>query len=165
MCFRFETYARQIIVFIFSVQIGVPDRTTGTMFTPIPLLVNYHDPERVAGQCFHILLWIVNPLKTTVIQKLLEIIGIVRLCPSCSFATALDSDINQTTGTGGLLSMWENRCMHAAVCLLRAGQPRSAGDAAKLGQFIGQFSWVTGDPIVLKGLNNYGLFWSSLKLL
>ena len=42
--------------------------------------------------------------------------------------------------------------MHAAVCLLRAGQPRSAGDAAKLGQFIGQFSWVTGDPIVLKGL-------------
>ena len=42
--------------------------------------------------------------------------------------------------------------MHAAVCLLRAGQPRSAGDAAKLGQFIGQFSWVTGDPIVVKGL-------------
>ena len=23
---------------------------------------------------------------------------------------------------------------------------------AKLGQFIGQFSWVTGDPIVVKGL-------------
>ena len=46
-----------------------------------------------------------NPLRTTVIQKLLEIIGIVRLCPSCSFVTALDSDINQTTGTGGLLSM------------------------------------------------------------
>ena len=47
----------------------------------------------------------VNPLRTTVIQKLLEIIGIVRLCPSCSFATALHSDINQTAGTGGLLSM------------------------------------------------------------
>ena len=74
-----------------------------------------------------------NPLRTTVIQKLLEIIGIVRLCPSCSFATALDSDIIQTTGTGGVLSRWENRCVHAAVCLLRAGQPRSAGDAAKLG--------------------------------
>ena len=42
--------------------------------------------------------------------------------------------------------------MHAAVCLLRAGQPRSAGDAAKFGQFIGQFSWVIGDPIGLKGL-------------
>ena len=41
--------------------------------------------------------------------------------------------------------------MHAAVCLLRTGQPRSAGDAAKLGQFIGQFSWVTVDPIGLKG--------------
>ena len=46
-----------------------------------------------------------NPLTPTVIQKLLEIIGRVRLCPSCSFATALDSNINQTTGTGGLLSM------------------------------------------------------------
>ena len=83
-----------------------------------------------------------NPLTPTVIWKLLEIIGRVRLCPSCSFATALDSDINQTTGSGGHLSMWENRCMHAAVCLLRAGQPRSASDAAKLGQFI---LWI--DPI------------------
>ena len=46
-----------------------------------------------------------NPLTPTVIQKLLEIIGRVRLCPSCSFATALDSDINQTTGSGGRLSM------------------------------------------------------------
>ena len=42
--------------------------------------------------------------------------------------------------------------MHAAVCLLRAGQPRNAGEAAKLGQFVGKFSWVTGDPIGLKGL-------------
>ena len=104
--------------------------------------------------------WLFNLLRTTVIRKLLEIIGVVRLCPSCSFATALDSDIIQTTGTGGVLSRWENRCMHAAVCLLCAGQPRSAGDAAKLGQFIGQFSWVTGDPIVLKGLKmlNYWLW-------
>ena len=47
--------------------------------------------------------------------------------------------------------MWENRCTHATVCLLRAGQPRSAGDAAKLGQFIGQFSWVTGDQSFSKG--------------
>ena len=38
------------------------------------------------------------------------------------------------------------------MCLLRACQPRSAGDAAKLGQFIGQFSWVIGNPIGLKGL-------------
>ena len=47
----------------------------------------------------------INPLTSTVIQKLLEIIGRVRLCPSCSFATALDLDINQTTGSGGHLSM------------------------------------------------------------
>ena len=42
--------------------------------------------------------------------------------------------------------------MHAAVCLLRAGQQRSAGDAAKLGQFVGEFSWVTSDPIGVEGL-------------
>ena len=42
--------------------------------------------------------------------------------------------------------------MHGTVCLLRAGQPRRAGAAAKSGQFVGQFSWVTGDPIGLKGL-------------
>ena len=28
------------------------------------------------------------------------------------------------------------------------------GDVAKSGQSIGQFSWVTGDPIGLKGLYN-----------
>ena len=41
---------------------------------------------------------------------------------------------------------------YGTVCLLRAGQPRRAGAAAKSGQFVGQFSWVTGDPIVVKGL-------------
>ena len=47
----------------------------------------------------------INPLTTTAIQKLLEMIGRVRLCPSYSFATALDSDINQTAGSGGYLGM------------------------------------------------------------
>ena len=42
--------------------------------------------------------------------------------------------------------------MHATVCLLRAGQPRRAGAAAKSGQFLGQFAWVTGEPSGLKGL-------------
>ena len=92
----------------------------------------------------------VNPLGPTAIQKLLEIIDRVHLYPS--FVTALDSDMNQTTGSGGHPSMWENRCMHASVCRLHAGQPRSAGDAAKLGQFLGKFSWVTGDPIGIEGL-------------
>ena len=95
-----------------------------------------------------LVLTIYHPLRPTAIRKLLEIIGRVRLYPPCSFETALDSDINQTTGSCGHLSMCQNRCMHAAVCLLRAGQPRSAGDAAKLGQFIGQFSWITGDLII-----------------
>ena len=46
--------------------------------------------------------------------------------------------------------------MQATVCLLRAGQPKSAGDAAKSGQFVGQLSWVTGDPIGLKELSYSG---------
>jgi len=28
---------------------GVPGRTQGTMFTPVPLELMYHDPERVGG--------------------------------------------------------------------------------------------------------------------
>ena len=91
----------------------------------------------------------INP--PTAIRKRLETIGRVRLCPSYSFATALDSDINQTAGSGGHLSMWENRCMHAAVCLLRAGQPKRAGAKAKSGQFVGQFSWVVYDQSASKG--------------
>ena len=78
-------------------------------------------------------------------------IGRVGLCPSYPFATGLDSDLNQTACSGGHLSMWENRCMHATVCLLRAGQPRRTSAAAKSGQFVGQFSWVTGDQPVSKG--------------
>ena len=42
--------------------------------------------------------------------------------------------------------------MHATVCLLRAGQPRRAGDAAKSGQFEGQFSWDEFVPTDIKGL-------------
>ena len=37
--------------------------------------------------------------------------------------------------------MWTNRCMHDAVCPLHAGQIERAGDAAKSGEFLGQFSW------------------------
>ena len=41
----------------------------------------------------------------------------------CTTAPALDLDIKQTAGLGGHLSMWKkNRCMHATVCLLCAGQ-------------------------------------------
>ena len=110
------------------------------------------DPIVVKGLCRVIKIALYNHLTMTAIRKLLEMIGRVRLCPSYSFATALDSDINQTAGSGGYLSMWEDRCMHGAVCLLRAGQPWRAGAAAKSDQFVGQFSWVTGDPIVVIGL-------------
>ena len=43
--------------------------------------------------------------------------------------------------------------MRATVCLLRAGQPTRASNATKSGQFIGQLSWATDDPIGFKGLN------------
>ena len=38
------------------------------------------------------------------------------------------------------------------MCLLRAGYPSRAGDTAKSGQFIGKFTWVTGDPICVNRL-------------
>ena len=107
---------------------------------------------------FYQLLFVLTPWGRRSFKNCWKLLVRVLLCPSCSFATALDSDVNQTTGSGGHLSTWENRWMHAAVCLLRAGQPRSAGDAAKLGQFIGQFSGVTGDSIGVKGLSKFSLF-------
>ena len=93
-----------------------------------------------------------NPLTTIAISKLLEMIGRSVYILVYSIATALHSDINQTSGSGGRLSIGENRCMHAAVCLLHAGQPRRAGDVAKSGQFIDQFSWDRYVPMVVKGL-------------
>ena len=42
--------------------------------------------------------------------------------------------------------------MYATVCLLRAGQPKCAGDAAKSWEFLGEFSWVEYDPKGIKGL-------------
>ena len=69
-----------------------------------------------------------NPLRPTAIQKLLEIIGRVRLYPSCSFTTALDSDINQTTGSGGHLSICEkiDVCMPQCVCCVQASPEAQA---------------------------------------
>ena len=67
--------------------------------------------------------------------------------------TAPDSDINQTASSSGRPSMWKNRCMHAAVCLLRAGQPKRAGDVEKSGEFLGEFSWVEFDPVGVRGLS------------
>ena len=97
-------------------------------------------------------------LRPVAISKQLEWIGRSAYILAWSIATALHSDINQTSGSGGHLNMWENRCMRATVCLLRAGWPTRAGDAAKSGQFIGQLSWVTGDSIGLKGLRESPIY-------
>ena len=58
------------------------------------------------------------------ISKRLEMIGKSTYILARLIATASDSNINQTACSGGHLSMWKNRCMHATVCLLRAGQPK-----------------------------------------
>ena len=42
--------------------------------------------------------------------------------------------------------------MHAAVCLLHAGQLKHAGDVAKSGEFLGELSWVEFDPMGVRGL-------------
>ena len=60
------------------------------------------------------------------------------------------------------LSMGENECMYATVCLLRVGKPKTVSDAVKSGKFRGQFSIVTSDPISLEGL--YLISWTGLLL-
>ena len=37
------------LVMYCSTAMGVPGRTQGTMFTPVPLELVYHEPERVGG--------------------------------------------------------------------------------------------------------------------
>ena len=44
--------------------------------------------------------------------------------------------------------------MHAAVCLLHAGQLNRAGDVAKSGEFLGEFSWEELFPMDVRGLFN-----------
>ena len=93
-----------------------------------------------------------NPLRPVAISKLLELIGRSAYILTSSPATAPDSDINQTA----LPARECEKIMHATVCLLRAGQPRCTSNAAKSGQFrIGKFSGVIGDPMGVKGLNDY----------
>ena len=87
-----------------------------------------------------------------VVSKPLEMIGSPTYVLACQEPTAPDSDINQTAGSPGRPSMWKNRCMHAAVCLLHAGQLKRTGDAAKSGEFLGEFSWVEFDPMGVRGL-------------
>ena len=93
-----------------------------------------------------------NPLTPTAVSKPLEVIGSPTYVLACQEPNAPDSDINQTAGSPGRLSMWKNRCMHAAVCLLRAGQPKRAGNAAESGEFLGEFFWVEFDPMGVRGL-------------
>ena len=43
--------------------------------------------------------------------------------------------------------------MHAAVCLLHAGQLKGASDVGKSREFLGEFSWVEFDAMSVRGLN------------
>ena len=51
-------------------------------------------------------------------------------------------------------NMRKNRCMHAAVCLLHAGQLNRAGNVAKSGEFLGEFSWEELFPMDVRVLFN-----------
>ena len=86
-----------------------------------------------------VLAYMINPLMSAAVSKPLEIIVSPTYVLAWQEPTAPESDINQTAGSPGRPSMWQNRCMHAAVCLLHAGQPKRAGDAAKSGEFPGDF--------------------------
>ena len=77
-----------------------------------------------------------NPLTPIAISKPLEMIGKSTYILACPIATATDSDIDQTAGSGGHLSMSKSQCVHATVCLLCAGQPKCTGDAVTSGEFL-----------------------------
>ena len=99
--------------------------------------------------------WVIfNPLTSAAVSKPLEVIGSPTYVLACQEPTAPDLDINQTAGSTGRPSMWKNRCMHAAVCLLHAGQLNRAGDVAKSGEFLGEFSWEELFPMDVRGLFN-----------
>ena len=92
-----------------------------------------------------------NHLTLVAILKLLEMIGLVHLYPRL-----LDHDRSPLGHEPDCRLGWsyeyeKNLCMHATVCLLHAGQPKRAGDVAKSGEFIGEFSWVKYDPIAIEG--------------
>ena len=92
-----------------------------------------------------------NPFRTIAIKKLLEMIG--RVCLYPRYLVCDRSRLRHKPDyRHGWLIEYVRKSMHACHSLLRAGQPNSAGVAAKSVQFIGQFSWVTGDPISQKGL-------------
>ena len=95
-----------------------------------------------------------NPLRPTAIQKLLEIIG---ESPFISFVLVRDRSrlghkpdyrlgwsSEYVLTIDGRMPQCRSNCVQVST--------RSAADAAKLGRFIGQFSWVNRRPIGLKGL-------------
>ena len=43
------TFTGKFITYIFSSQLGIPGKTMGTLFTPIPVEVTAYEPERVGG--------------------------------------------------------------------------------------------------------------------
>ena len=92
-----------------------------------------------------------NPSTTVATSKLLEMIGRSVDILTCRIATALHLDINQTAGSGKS-SEYVRKSMRA--CYSVCCQPRRAGDAAKSGQFIGQFSWDRFVQTVVRGLLN-----------
>ena len=97
--------------------------------------------------------YIINPLTLVAISKLLEMIDIVHLYP-CVLNRDRSWLRHKSDCRLGWSSKYVKKSIHAchSVCLLHAGQPKRAGDAAKSGEFIGEFSWVEYDPIIVKGL-------------
>ena len=139
-------------VFFFSPQTEVDSYEHAGRRTRESPIQNDHVRSRSGVSWHQDRLWyeelLFNPYRPTAIQELLEIIGRVRLWPSCSFATALDSDINQTTGSGGHLSMWENRCMHA--CCVQAIREAPATRRNSVNSWVNS-RWSPATQPVLRG--------------
>ena len=69
--------------------------------------------------------YVINPLTTVAISKLLEMIGRFIYVLARSIATALHSDINQTAGSGGY--EYVRKSMHACQSVSAAYRPAEMG--------------------------------------
>ena len=68
---------------------------------------------------------VINPFTSVAISKLLEMISRFTYVLGCSITNALHSDINQTAGSGGHLSV--RKMMHACYSVSAACRPAEMG--------------------------------------
>ena len=102
-----------------------------------------------------------NPLTPTAVSKPLEMIGSPTYVLTCQEPTAPDSDITRLLVVQVCDKI--DACMPHCVCCMQA-----SSNAAKSGEFLGEFSLVEFDPMGIRGLKwiqtNYSWVFVQIKM-